>query len=241
MRFKEELGQIFWFPQNRISHFYFIRRMDGDFDLVDTSVFFERAKIDYFLREQKKGLKRLVLTHGHPDHAGNAQYVTDKYHCEVFAHPKELPFLKGIASMKVRDYTGINLFGRLIQFGDMIIGQPICKGSLAYDSSSDLLNDYDFFPLHGHTTGSTGVFHKTSRSLFLGDALVNNSAIEFKPVKGLKLPYRYFAEDYDMAIASLSTLHHLDFDNAFFGHGDPLIGNAKEVIVDFLNKEGIRP
>lgn len=232
---KEELDTITWFPSNRISHFYFIKRSDGDFDMVDTSAPVERIKIDWYLRSKKKKLSRLLLTHGHADHAGNADYLQRKYHCEVHAHPHELAFLHGKSSLSKRDYSGINPFGRLIQFGDWMFGQPLCEKA----SPLSECDQYDIIPLHGHTPGSVGILHKKTKSLFLGDALLNCTAIFMKPKPGLHVPYHYFSEDQDMAIRSLKNLENADFDNAFFGHGDPLVGNAKDKILSFLKDQKI--
>jgi glyoxylase-like metal-dependent hydrolase (beta-lactamase superfamily II) len=229
---KEELNTITWFRSNRISHYYFIRRDDGDYDMVDTSAPIERPKIDIFLARQKKSLKRLLLTHGHPDHAGNADYLHKRYDCTVEAHDFELPYLLGEKTLKKRDYTGINPFGRIIQFGDWLFKEPQCKGV----TSLQECDDYSYVPLHGHTPGSVGILHKKTKSLFLGDALINCTAIYMIPRPGLLTPYHYFSEDHEMALKSLRNLENVDFENAFFGHGDPMIGNAKEKILRFLKE-----
>lgn len=232
---KTEIGRITWFPSNRISHYYFIDRPDGGLDMVDTSAPIERLRIDLFLKQTNKELKRLLLTHGHADHAGNAQYLRRKHHCEVHAHPHELPYLHGKDSLNNRDYSGINPFGRLIQFGDWLFGQPVCKEA----SPLEECENYSYVPLHGHTPGSVGIFHKQTKSIFLGDALINCSAIYMIPRPGLLTPYHYFSEDHEMALKSLRNLVDVDFENAFFGHGDPLIGNAKNEILSFLKSQKI--
>jgi glyoxylase-like metal-dependent hydrolase (beta-lactamase superfamily II) len=232
---KLELGQIVWYPQNRISHYYLVRRSDGSFDMIDTTAPLERFRIEYRCRTKNIQVHRLLLTHSHADHAGNADWLRQKHDCGVFAHQLELPFLMGEARMKNRDYTGINLFGRVVQLGDFLFDQPICREARPFHDSHELLQDYEFVPLHGHTKGSTGIIHKPTRSIFLGDALLNNSAIEMFPQTGLRLPYHFFSDDHDQALRSLHNLREVDFDNAFFGHGDPIIGDAKKKIVELLN------
>jgi glyoxylase-like metal-dependent hydrolase (beta-lactamase superfamily II) len=231
-RVKDEFGKILWFPNNRISHFYFIARDDGHLDLIDTSAPIERLRIKFYIAATGKSIKRLLLTHSHADHAGSAAYVAKTHQCEVFAHALELPYLKGEASMNKRDYSGINAFGRIIQFGDWLYAQPIHKESKMF--APELDDEYEFVPLHGHTRGSTGIIHKATRSIFLGDALLNCSAIQARPQPGLRIPYACFSEDQEAAISSLKNLEDAHFDNAFFGHGNPIIGNAKKVILDFL-------
>lgn len=232
---RTEVGRITWFPSGRISHFYFIDREDGSLDMIDTSAPVERIRIDLHLKTRKKTLSRLLLTHGHADHAGNADYLYRKYKCDVHAHPHELPYLHGKSKLSNRDYTGINPFGRIIQFGDWMFGQPLCPEAGPLQECEN----YYIIPLHGHTPGSVGILHKKTKSLFLGDALLNCTAIFMKPKPGLHIPYHYFSEDQDMAIRSLKNLENADFENAFFGHGNPLIGNAKDKILSFLKEQKI--
>ncbi|MFP5385759.1 MAG: MBL fold metallo-hydrolase [Bacteriovoracia bacterium] len=235
LRGKEELNTITWFRSNRISHYYFINREDGNLDMIDTSAPIERKKIDLFLSLKKKSLKRLLLTHGHPDHAGNADYLRKKYKCSVHAHEFEVPYLRGEKVLKKRDYTGINPFGRIIQFGDWLFKEPQCQEVVPLQEC----DNYNYVPLHGHTPGSVGILHKKTKSLFLGDALINCTAVYMIPRPGLLTPYHYFSEDHEAALKCLKNLQHVDFDNAFFGHGNPIIGNAKEKVLSFLKENNL--
>lgn len=232
LKSKEELNSIIWFPNNRVSHFYFIKRKDGDYDMVDTSAPISRFRFKLFTTPRRKSIKRLLLTHSHPDHAGNAAYLAKTYGTKVYAHELEVPLMRGSETMGKRDYNGIHGIGRLIEFGDWLYQQPVYHGTMSF--GPELEDEYHFVPLNGHTRGSTGIIHKATKSIFLGDALLNCSAIDLIPRPGLRLPYPWFSEDQDAAVKCLKNLEAADFDNAFFGHGKPIIGNAKKTIMNFV-------
>ena len=234
-KLKKADQDIFWMPQNRVSHCYFIKNGDG-WDVIDTGVPVERPKIAGAIRKTRRPLFNCLLTHSHADHAGNAVYFNQKFHTNVFCAKDELPYIKGQKDLRPRDYKDCNPFCRVIQFGDIIHPHPRHEETLTFEDSHRYLGDYEFVPLPGHTPGSTGIIHKPTKSIFLGDALNNCRATYMIPKSGLHLPFRYFCEDHKLAIKSLSNLTQADFENAYFGHGDPILGNAKTVILEFLRE-----
>jgi glyoxylase-like metal-dependent hydrolase (beta-lactamase superfamily II) len=42
---------------------------------------------------EKENIKHILLTHGDVDHIGNLKKLIKATHCDVFAHPDELPYL----------------------------------------------------------------------------------------------------------------------------------------------------
>ena len=53
---------------------------------------------------------------------------------------------------------------------------------------------------------------------------------------GLHLPFKYFAEDHGAALSNLGAIHKIDFENAFFGHGKPILKTAKNEIINFIDR-----
>jgi glyoxylase-like metal-dependent hydrolase (beta-lactamase superfamily II) len=85
--------------------------------------------------------------------------------------------------------------------------------------------------LSGVTTSEMALHTKDAGGvLLIGDALLNT------PGKGLQLLPDQFIEDKKLARASLKTLLEYNFKIATFGHGDPIIKDAKKAIASFLTK-----
>jgi hydroxyacylglutathione hydrolase len=224
---------VYW-TQNRISNWFVIK--GNRTILIDTGAPAALAKMLWYFRREKIQLDSILLTHGHADHAGNIKKLNELYGCEVVCHPLELDYLQGKVQRPKRDYTGINPFGRVIQFGDKLFGDPVFPETLSFDETPHLHADYHFYPCPGHTKGSAIIKHKPSQSIFLGDAIHTERAIYLNRKAEIVYPYPYFCEDHQQAINSLQILNDIDFKHAFFGHGKPIFGNAKKILCDFINR-----
>jgi len=83
--------------------------------------------------------------------------------------------------------------------------------------------------LPGATAGCVAFHTKQSGGIvFTGDSLLNITG------KGLSLLSAQYVEDGKQMLRSLRRLLELDFKNATFAHGEPLIGDAKKQIASFL-------
>ncbi len=49
----------------------------------------------------------ILLTHGHPDHSGNAAALSDFWNVPIYAHRLELPFIQGKSKYPPNDHVGI--------------------------------------------------------------------------------------------------------------------------------------
>jgi len=85
--------------------------------------------------------------------------------------------------------------------------------------------------LPGVTTSEMALYTKDAGgAMLLGDALLNT------PGKGLQLLPDQFIEEKKLAKKSLQKLLEYKFKIATFGHGDPIVKDAKKVIAAFLTK-----
>jgi len=71
----------------------------------------------------------------------------------------------------------------------------------------------------GHTPGSVSLLFSRARTLIAGHAIASH---EGEPMLGV------FNSDPDQARQSFRALAELDIDVACFGHGEPLLDNARE-------------
>ena len=114
----------------------------------------------------------IVLTHGHFDHAGNADALAALWSAPVYAHPLEMPYLTGrsnypppdptvggamAAMSRVFPTSGRTLDARLIPLeGDRIPEMP----------------GWRWIHTPGHTAGHVSLFRDTDGTLLAGDAIV---------------------------------------------------------------------
>lgn len=77
--------------------------------------------------------------------------------------------------------------------------------------------------------GESAFYHKESKQLFVGDALIGKV-----PGKLNQLPPEKF-KDITKAKEALKLLLTLDFDDLLLGDGEPIQGNAKTTLQEFLN------
>ncbi len=132
---------------------------DEGLTLVDSGYSFMARKVSRAVDLVEAGpLRRIVLTHGHPDHAGGAARIAQERQVPVYAHRLELPFLDG-----KRSYRRIS---RLLQ--------PIRPGlaralpELA-DGTLEPLGGLTPWFTPGHTPGHVVYHHVQDDVLIAGD------------------------------------------------------------------------
>lgn len=139
-------------------HVWLVAADDG-LTLVDSGYWFMAGDVIHAVDLIDAGpLRRIVLTHGHPDHAGGAAKVAQARHVPVYAHRLELPFLEG-----ERTYPRIN---RVLQ--------PIRPGLARAlpeftDGTLEPLGGLTPWSTPGHTPGHVVYHHVQDDVLLAGD------------------------------------------------------------------------
>lgn len=163
------------------------------------------------LGHQPDDLKRIVVTHCHPDHYGSLAEVKRQTGARVVMHP--------IDAREVR----IGGRGRPMSFrGPLsIFNGPMARQSVSLEPAEveDEVEEGDILPggirvveTPGHSDGHISLLWPEKGLLVAGDACWHLTRLAYLP----------FYVDFEEAKRSLAKLARLDFEVAAFGHGRPL-------------------
>jgi glyoxylase-like metal-dependent hydrolase (beta-lactamase superfamily II) len=205
--------------------------LDNSVTVVDTGL---RGRAASILNEVRRlGYKPsdvayIILTHHHADHVGSLAELKKATGAEVMAHPADAPYIDG--SVPQPGPARPKWLARMLSpFGRMWASIPA--------EVDKLLNDGDELPilggikiLHtpGHTLGCICLFVPQEKLVIVGDLLTNR----FRP----GLPSRMFTVDMIQEVNSLKKLAGLDFDIIAFGHGRPVLREARQKVTRLAEK-----
>lgn len=183
-----------------------------------------------FLAMKKCGLdpeniRRIILTHSHPDHAGSVAELVAKTGAQVWMHADDAALAKdGVAgrlphvlSPGVANWI---IYQMLIKRGPNAI--PAFQADRLLDDGEELDIHGGILVIHtpGHSLGHICLLIRSESLLIAGDICANAMG------PGLSVVY----EDRKAGINSIRKVAAISFRNAVFGHGKPLTERASEVL-----------
>lgn len=167
-------------------------------------------------------LRRLVLTHAHPDHAGSMAFLARAADIEVLAHEADVPYLTGRASM------------------DAVPGNPICRLLLRLGRwtrlltpptvphvtplrEGDLVGGLLVLHTPGHTPGSLTLWDPQRDMLYCGDNVVTTFGV-------VHLGLNLFTLDVRARNRSVARCLDLPARLLLPGHGRPYRGDVARTL-----------
>ena len=219
------------FIQFPVGHAYLWHDPDG-LTLVDTGLPGSAPHIAAAIHEvgyQPADLRRLVLTHFHPDHVGAAADIAGWGDVEVLAHHADAPFIRGQAAGPPPDLADWErpLYDQITSQVTSQVTSPVAPEPPTPPRIDRELGDGDELgfgdgavavAVPGHTPGSVAIYLPRHQVLFAGDAAARTP--DAAVICGV------FNVDRAQAAASFRRLAGLDVAVACFGHGDPLTRDA---------------
>lgn len=173
------------------------------------------------LGRQPTDLRRIVLTHAHPDHVQAAPELRERTGAVVLAHEADADWLaNGRVPTEGRSGVGARNFDRL----GTAHWTPFTPDRTVVDGE---LIDGGLRVIHtpGHSPGHIVLCHEPTGALLVGDAVFNTGKLGLGPAG--------FAAQPDARARAAARIPH-EVTAVGFGHGRPLIGEDVERFRDFL-------
>jgi glyoxylase-like metal-dependent hydrolase (beta-lactamase superfamily II) len=209
-----------------VGHAYLWRDPDG-LTLVDAGLAGSAQLLADAVRQaghQPADLRRLVLTHFHPDHVGGAADVAGWGEVEVLAHRADAPFIRAPGTGPAPDLADWErpLFEQVTSQLPTRPAAPLVPPridrELADGDEPGFGDGAVAVAVPGHTPGSMALYLPRHRVLFTGDAVARGR--DGAVICGV------FNVNRPQAAASLRRLATLDVAVACFGHGEPVTRDA---------------
>jgi glyoxylase-like metal-dependent hydrolase (beta-lactamase superfamily II) len=202
--------------------------IDSSLTLIDTGF---KGRTRQILKEIRRlgyspsDIDNIIVTHHHADHTGSLAMLKEVTKAKVMAHTADAPYIDGRLPQPMPTVPS---------WLELPLAPLLGLWTTAPVTVDIMLNDGDELPmlggirvLHapGHTPGSICLFLPKERLVIAGDVLVNTF--------GLSLPSKAYTVDIKQEIRSIQMVASLEFDIICFGHGPPLVGDARSAVVDF--------
>jgi len=201
---------------------------DGSVTLVDTGIKRAVPRIVAGLGaigKTPKDVRRIILTHTHPDHAGSAAELTRQTGHGPTVHADDAPYLRS-GLIPPGDPT-VRL-GRLMRRGsDRQVWEPCEPEHEMTDGELlDVAGGLRVVHTPGHSPGHVALLHEPTGVLITGDSIFN--------VLGLRWSVAAFCTDVALSQRTADRLADLDYQVAAFTHGPQIADRARERVRSFL-------
>lgn len=219
---------VFTFTGLFVGRVYLIAKGD-DLTLIDASISSAGDKILAQLSaagHAASDVKRILLTHAHPDHVGAVPQLIKATGAELIVPAGERAVVDGEVPIPKRP-KGISPPETFLK--NMKADRTLDDG----DTLAEVLGGLQAVNAPGHTPGHTAYWQPERRILFCADTVMNTPR--------MRLPIRIVTVDMAENIRSIAKLAALDPEVICFGHGKPVTSDAAGRLRAFAAKVGAKP
>jgi glyoxylase-like metal-dependent hydrolase (beta-lactamase superfamily II) len=206
---------------------------DGQVTLVDTGLKSASKRTIAGLAAMGRSVDdvtRIVLTHAHGDHAGNAARMAELTGAPVSIHEVDAPFARdGMAPPRDATTSGGRLMNRMGKRGNgfpaVVIGEELTDGQVL-----PIAGGLRVVHTPGHTMGHVALLHEPTQVLVTGDSIWN--------VRKMGWGVKAFCQDVKLNKQTAHVLGELDYRVAAFTHGPHIADRARDRVRGFLADAG---
>ncbi|GAB4110762.1 MAG: MBL fold metallo-hydrolase [Roseiflexaceae bacterium] len=214
-----------------IGRVYLLDDADGS-TLIDASVDAAAPRILRELAQAQRppsSIKRILITHAHPDHIGALAALQQASGAIVYASAADRPVITREIPLPKPPDSALSPLGRMIRANETWLGPaPVDRIVSDGEILPEVFGGIQVIATPGHTEGHVSYWLPNQRLLFTGDVVLH--------MFGLGLPVSFFTYNMNESIRSLQKIAQLQPEVLCFGHGLPLMQQTAQRLAAFAQK-----
>jgi glyoxylase-like metal-dependent hydrolase (beta-lactamase superfamily II) len=233
---KHILPELHTFTGLQVGRVYLIEDRDG-LTIIDAGIASAADRIVAQLRgagRKPEDVKRILITHAHPDHVGGLPRLQQLTGARVYASEAEKPVVQGeIPIPRAPEHALHGIARRMRPPETRVVPTPVDQVIGEGDVLEEVMGGLHVVSTPGHAVGHLAFWQPERRILFCGDVIMR--------LPTLRLPVAAFTVDMDENRRSVARLQALDPAVICFGHGAPLMQRTALRLRMFASKVTERP
>lgn len=232
---RQIIPNLYTFTRLLVGRVYLIEDRDG-LTIIDAGMGLAAGRIVKQLewrRHKPDAVKRIIVTHAHPDHIGGLPKLKELTGAQVICSAVERPFVQGEQAAPIADRSSLPPLAKLMAAAPARPpkGTPVDRVLADGEIMPEVFGGLQAVYTPGHSPGHLSLWQPEKRVLITGDVVMNVP-------NSLRLPFAAFTTSMDENKRSLRRIALLDAEVICFGHGVPLLEGAAAQLRTFARRVG---